>query len=470
MYSKTESTSPWQRVFKQWFRDLKLWLAAVLYLMLFRMVLIWAFLAQMAPESGLSEIMHVMLTGLRFDSVVATTLILIPFLMGTVSGITGKALALTAKVRGIMAVGFFTISSMIFLVSYEYFREYGDQFNHFLFNFFKDDTLAILVTILKEYNPIMNTIAIIIFTLMGYFSYKKLIDKPFAFEQRLVDLIVIRKPLRWIVIALALIGLVVSLRGSIGDRPVQKHDASITSDRFLNKTVMNPYFAFKFAYMEYSTISSVEVVLDMMGKNRISDILSSFTGIGPYDTLEEYLLREARGTSTPPGHIFLVVLESYDAWPMLEKYNSLSLTNRLKDLGNRGVRINSFLPSSTGTINSLNSIITGMPSIGVPINYHPSSAETYSTSLPAIMKRLGYKTRFFYSGALSWQNIENFALAQGFDEVYGAPHMRKGVKGNEWGVDDEYLYDFTLKNVEPATPSFNLILTTTYHPPYDINV
>lgn len=41
---------------------------------------------------------------------------------------------------------------------------------------------------------------------------------------------------------------------------------------------------------------------------------------------------------------------------------------------------------------------------------------------------------------------------------------------NEWGVRDEDIFRFVAGKLDDATPSFNLVLTSTYHPPYDINV
>ncbi len=78
--------------------------------------------------------------------------------------------------------------------------------------------------------------------------------------------------------------------------------------------------------------------------------------------------------------------------------------------------------------------------------------------------------RLFYGGYLSWQRFGDFATDQGAEEVYGAPHMSKGVATHEWGVDDEYLLDFIADTVDDSRPSFNLIMTTSYHPPYNVDV
>jgi len=37
-------------------------------------------------------------------------------------------------------------------------------------------------------------------------------------------------------------------------------------------------------------------------------------------------------------------------------------------------------------------------------------------------------------------------------------------------VDDEYLLDFVVNTVDDSRPSFNIIMTTSYHPPYNVDV
>ena len=94
----------------------------------------------------------------------------------------------------------------------------------------------------------------------------------------------------------------------------------------------------------------------------------------------------------------------------------------------------------------------------------------FITATPEIFKRLGYKTRFYYGGFLSWQNIGNFSKAQGFDEVIAAPSINRNILKEVWGVDDMKLFSYVRANTGEHERTFNVILTTTYHPPYDIDV
>ena len=99
----------------------------------------------------------------------------------------------------------------------------------------------------------------------------------------------------------------------------------------------------------------------------------------------------------------LVVMESYDEWPFLKKYASLGVTQNLKALAQKGLYFDKFLPASGGTMQSLSSIISGFPYTLVEINYQVTAHKPYPSSIAETFKRLGYRTRLFYGGYLSWQ-------------------------------------------------------------------
>jgi phosphoglycerol transferase MdoB-like AlkP superfamily enzyme len=53
--------------------------------------------------------------------------------------------------------------------------------------------------------------------------------------------------------------------------------------------------------------------------------------------------------------------------------------------------------------------------------------------------------------------------------VYGGDQVTPRTGGNEWGIDDEDLFRFVLARTGPE-PTFNLIMSTSYHPPYSVDL
>jgi phosphoglycerol transferase MdoB-like AlkP superfamily enzyme len=155
----------------------------------------------------------------------------------------------------------------------------------------------------------------------------------------------------------------------------------------------------------------------------------------------------------------------------MPQYRELGFSPQLSKLAAEGIYFPNFLASGTGTIPSLNALFTGMPNIGLNTNYELESLMPYPSGIASLMKALDYRTRLFYGGYLSWERLDQYAPNQGFDELHGGGKMsRGGSETNEWGVDDKILYEYILKNIDPDVPSFNFILTTTNHPPFDIDL
>jgi phosphoglycerol transferase MdoB-like AlkP superfamily enzyme len=154
---------------------------------------------------------------------------------------------------------------------------------------------------------------------------------------------------------------------------------------------------------------------------------------------------------------------------MEPQFASLGLTKRLTALGEQGIHVRAFLPSGSGTEETLGAIITGLPESGVMVNYQASVQRGLPTDIAGIFKRLGYKPRFFYGGYLSWQRLGDFCREHGFKEIYGGDKMSPRLTGNEWGVDDKVLFQFILDHTADE-PTFNLVMTTSYHPPFSVNL
>src|SRR5204862_3901280 len=114
-------------------------------------------------------------------------------------------------------------------------------------------------------------------------------------------------------------------------------------------------------------------------------------------------------------------------------------------------------------------IISGLPYPNLPMNYEASLRGGVSTAIAPSFKRLGYRARFFYGGYLSWQRLGDFCREQGFDDVFGGDQMSAHITGNEWGVDDEVLFKFVQERTAQE-PTFNVIMTTSYHPPYSVDL
>lgn len=457
---------------RHWAKDLQLGLYILLTLQLFRLVLIAIFHSHFA-ELNPATLARVLATGLRFDlSTSAVWLLTFPTALLLLFFPVGRWLD---RARLLLARLYVVVAMIIFGTDLVYFSEYNDQFEQHVFGLAYDDTTAILLTVWKNYHPIPVLIGIVIAIALNL----RWVRGWLAWSPDLFDRIAPRTAAARAVACVAVFFLFVAMaRGSLGKEPILLKHAFVTQDLFLNHTVVNPFTALHATLdtkWQASRAGGVEAFWPSGDLRSAARAVRASRGLPGDDMgdVDEAVRVQAHGHRGPaPRHIFVILMESQDGWPVLPQYRGYGFSPRIAALADRGLYFPHFLPSADGTIGSITALITGLPLAGVQINYEPSALTPFPSSLPATFKRLGYKTRFFYGGLLGWQRLDSFAIGQGFDEIYGGGNMATpGAPVNEWGVADSYLYDFMLKKLEEdPEPSLNFVMTTSNHPPYDLDL
>ncbi len=460
----------WIRFLGQFQRDVKLWLFCVATLSLVRALFIVVLRHNIDAATGGISIAAALLNGVRFDLIIATYWTAIPMLCSVTCRFVDWT-TIANRVRWVTAAMFGILAPAACVVSIEYFREFNAPFNHFVFELIYDDAGAIWSTAVAEYHLVENVIASAIGMAVSLLVLRR------TLKSKLVSATSIERhlssPPRQVLFSLLIAASVaMSARGTVGRRPMQLKDAAITTDSFLNKAVLNPFTAMLYAVKQQRSLNTdagLSAYLPDQDVVAASQVVFETNDV--HSNLDDYSQRLAPGTvNKPPQHVFVIVMESYDAWPLLEKFRPLGLSEQLLGLGRNGLHVKAFLPASGGTMKSLVSIVSSMPEVGVHTHYRKSAMQPFSTSIAETFKRMGYRTRFFCGGYLSWQDVGNFAKRQGFEEIYGGNHMSSWLHTNEWGVDDEYLFDFVAKNLADDRPSLNVILSTSYHPPFDLDL
>ncbi|MBI4357618.1 MAG: sulfatase-like hydrolase/transferase [Gammaproteobacteria bacterium] len=462
------SETPWERLVSQFLKDFKFWVFAVLFFQLNRWIFIYVFKAQITTASLAYDIFAASLTGLRFDMRLAGGWTLLSFLLFTLPSVfLGRSL-FSERGRQWFAMLFTATATIITVISYAYYAEYNDLFNEILFGLYYDDTTAIFKTILVEYHPIRNFLIILVVFAASTLCLTKWLKPPSLIQW---------SP-GWkgkVFLILLMAGFFkVALQSGWTLRSIQLKDAAITQDEFLNKAVVPPPTALRYAIKHHWLITQGNGLKEYTHQPIAQEAEYYFGNHSGYSTLDDYMQRKAQGAKVPtaqlPTHIFLIVMESYHSWPLLNTYASLKVAENLKAFAKEGLYFKYFLPASSSTMSSLAAIMTGLPDAGVHINYLPNSTEPYPSSLATVFKKLGYKTRLFYGGYLSWQRLGDFAREQGFEEVYGANDIQHFLHTTEWGVDDESLFQFIRTKTNPEEREFTLVMTTGNHRPYTLNI
>ena len=454
--SSVFKSSRWFLFINESWRIATLWFAGVLLFMSFRVFFLVYFHNRITASLDVDTVLNALKTGFAFDSAASGVCFSIPFLLNCIL----QPLRLghwVRVVRILTAKLFFAVAILLCITSITYITEYGSQFNYFMFEGLHDDQQAIALTAIKQYQPWGSVLSLLVLLVVA-FKLCHLIDQQSnGFLERIFTDC---KWKRTFLIALIVVLFVCAIRGSFESRPASRKWSAVTLDPFVNNLVINPFRSFVYAIKDYNELQS-------HGLDGVNPYLKGDLTIDP-NGLSGLKQRCSEPLLAPPSQIFFIVMESYDSWPLQHKYASLNLTNELKNLASKGVYLDNVLPAASSTMNSLSSILSGIPYAGVNMSLIGPQQPASKLSLFNQLEQLGYTSQFFYGGLLSWQNVGQYVLSQGADKVYSATDAGGKGSAGVWGIDDAQLFDLVAAKTQPK--SFNVVMSGSYHGPFNLDL
>lgn len=420
--------------------------------------------------------------GLRYDLMPLAYVNAIPFILLNLGYfLPGKfsIRLLRFLVVSILLIGYYFIG-WLYVCDYGFYSFFQEHLNILFFGFFEDDTIALLITIWKNYNVPLYGI-ILFFLHFGLYRFIRFLFSPYEFDLKAKPF-TIKIPLVFLsgLVLIALFG-----RGNFTRLPLSIEDAHISENEFINKVALNGALTFNRAMKIRKTYGKDNYdYLKNYGFHDWKKAYSAFTGqSAPAEDILASLTVKTKQNSflaANPPHVVLVVMESFGSYWNDKDSENFQL---LGDLGKHfedGVLFKNFLPSENGTIGSIVSVATGQTIR--PGARFLSESEFMRTQISSSgnlpFKQSGYETHFVYGGKLGWRDLGKFLATQGYDRLWGADEIREAMPelnnfsekdlGNEWGIFDEYLYTFIDEQLRTATkPQFFLVLTTSNHPPFE---
>ncbi len=458
----------WNSFVTQLAASLRIALWILLLLVISRSLLIYSNRQAMETATTGAELLKAFWVGFRFDLRIAT-MVAVPAII--LSTFCLKFRLETATRRTLLGTGYFVTIAWLLLgtITLGYFREYHNQFDPHVLGVVYDDFGAVVQTIWKTY-PVVRGILVLVVLAIGLCWIMRrwlLSGGPSRLPAKPESLVG-----KILVTVLLLASLAVGLRGTLRGRPMQEKDAGCTTDVVLNRCVMNPFYALHFAVRAHLRLLNRGGLDQYLKEEELPGAFYEFAGTKDLKVVDDAFLTRASGPpSTPPRHLFVVLLESYDGWTMMPKHAAWGLTPNMTRLGREGVSFPRFVAASRSTMTSLSSVISGLADAGVITNERSRPGQPpFGTAIAPQMKAMGYQTHFFYSGLGTWQRIQDFAKEQGFQHTHMGPEMPRSPGSNEWGVTDRDLYQYIERTIDPNVPSFSVIMTASNHRPFSIDL
>ena len=425
------------------------------------------------------KILNGFLLGIKYDSATIIYGLSIPillFYLGIVIPVK-KYLPMCSIISKIWTTLILFLFLFIFCIDVFFYEFYQDHLNIIFFEIFEDDTQAVINTILKNY-PVFEIVTGLV--ILGSVVYY-LLGKVFYHQNE--NLI---KPLKHIgILGGSFIVFAIMARASFGLFPIGMMDAAYTDDVFLNKLAPNPVFTFEKAIE--ARIEQKNAIPFWRRNKYKDDIQSAFSKSGKYflgldelynghhsDSLTEYFSRKTKinnKLSVNPPHIVVVLMEGFGSWILDHESEKFQISCGVSDWIAKSIYFDHLIQSGYSSIQNLAATILSLPSIPgrVPFTQRKYGIIPFESAIAEKYRQKGYETTFVYGGKLSWQRIGDFIPNQGFDHVYGEGNFDYNTPKTDWGVYDEYLFQFVYDIlINSNTPQFILFFTTTNHPPYEL--
>nr|WP_325189825.1 sulfatase-like hydrolase/transferase [uncultured Selenomonas sp.] len=455
-------------------RDVKLFVFILLTLCIYRAYFMYYMAGYMTPGTGTGDIALALITGLRLSFKTAGAAVLPAFLFCTlpvlISPQFSRALGRLRLAWGTLAIFVFAV---LFQARFPFYRQFQSTFHMQVAAGLHDDVTAIFMTMLQEYGLLWRLGIALLLTLVSFVLLRYLLCSRGTYPL----------PRLWglqrmlfacgLVVLIAVVSVFLRFGGSFTyGSGVNWENAGVTRDMFLNECILDDGQALYRARAMQKRIAGGDIT--GVEKEQVRALAAQAAGHqGGGDTLTPYLTRTAHGARMPkPRHIFIILGETYAQWPMLDAYEHLHVADGIKGLTKEPNAYYSrrFMPNGDFTSVAITGVVTGLSDVNMHVNYQPRSLhEVYPTAMAPQFQKLGYAVDFWYGGVPSWEGMNRFTLAQGFDHFYGYPDFH-AEKVNTWGTSDGQLFAALGAHLADEPPTVHLIMTVSNHPPYNIDV
>ncbi|MCX6076318.1 MAG: LTA synthase family protein [Campylobacterales bacterium] len=460
------------------FSFLKLSLVLLVFMLASRLYL---FLSYGASSSfTILELFNTFLLGLRLDASILAY-VFAPAVLFTFIVWLLNLKFLQKYLYNFFRAYFVLFLSFLFLITFAdltYFSYFAEHATLMIFGVVDDDTEALVKTAFANYNIPLVGVGVFLFFSLFYFIIFKILKEQKKFS-------VLWNLPKQALFFIAVIAVVVLLgRGSVGLFPLAKDIPDVSRDPFINKLSQTACYAMLNSYEQYTKSKSGNYDLITMagyqGKiDKAFEVHTQNENINREDLLSNIRYKsshnEAAKEKSP--HVVVVMVESFGT-PILDyQSESFNIMGRLQKHFKEDTLFTNFISSSNGTIVSLEPLLLNITAR--PDSTSFAQSEYLNTSFKQASAKVyqdaGYETSFVYGGDLSWRNVGSFVSRQGFEHVDGrasiATSLGKDAKSisHDWGVFDEYLYNYVFEKLNNATkPQFIFVLTTNNHPPYTV--
>jgi phosphoglycerol transferase MdoB-like AlkP superfamily enzyme len=434
---------------------------AILFLFgIFRMILLGMQASLITPENSKFIVYAVLNRGWLFDTVTASYILALPFIILNISYLTGIYHKIITKIAVLITGLMIGIAVLLSLADIPYYFYYNSRLNKGILNWTDDLWLMVKVS-LSDYHYWPYLLA---FPVLIYLIFKGIrILSVRSFQNRRPG-----QPV-WQRILVFVAGMILLFFGARGEyhlnwRPLQVEHAFKTPSPVMNQLGLNPVFNFLHSLSEFeiNVMDDKQAIANMRKYLHVNQSFSS------------PIARKVNFEGAPrKANIIIVLMESMSTSKMGRFQPGLRLTPFLDSLASVSTSFDNVYTAGVHTYNGVFSTLYGMPALmkNKPTTSSATASLTFA-GLPNILEKEGYQNIFFCPNAKEFDNLEGFFRGNGIKKVIDEKDFPESTIVNGWGVSDHYLFGQSMYRLDSMAakerPFFATFLTIATHSPFTI--
>lgn len=422
--------------------------------------------------------------GLRFDLAVTGYILAPAALIGLLPKIGLASSRITRRITVIYLTVMGSAAFMMTLADLEFFGAFNTRLNHLAVAWMETPEI-VLQMIWEMYSVAPVLIGLIVLTGAFWLALSYLSRRMFRDRRQEC----LRHQLIIYPVALALIFL--AIRGSVSYRsPLRWGMAYFSQHYFANQLALNSCWTFVRDMLDAELREREEALSVLLPPEEALAEVRRLLRVDSARILPGYDIARWEGKSdkavgsmmksdtvisdadkeiiNPPLNVILILMESLTARFISSCGGEVNLAPEFDRLAEKGLLFPRFYSSGFHTFNGIFTVLTGFPNM---LGHHSflkrvESQQSFS-GLPILLKERGYKCRFYVTSDPHFDNMQGFALTNGFDRVIGKGDYPSDAIISSFGVADEVMFDRALSDFnEYKEPFFGLLLTCSAHGPY----
>jgi len=445
---------------------IKVYAIAITVFLLFRIILVVTQYERIG-DSSIFDILNAFVMGVRFDVVVSSYIISVPFLLSAVSCLIRRNENLHKIATAISKYYLIVLFSLSFAVSaadVPYYNHFFARLSVAAFQWI-DSPEFVVKMIFQE--PRYWFIVVLLTILL--FAFAKLVDKiVIAFNR---NKCVIN---RYVMLSSSLLFIVlifIGIRGRIEEKsPIRVGTAYFSNNPFLNQLGLNPNFTLIRSILDAS--KDENKIVSLINNNIAIANVQSYLNIECPNSQYPILRKiQYEAAETNRCNVILVIMESMSAAKMSRHGNKDGLTPFLDSISNYGYYFENAYTSGIHTMNGIFSTLFSYPAL---FRRHPMKGSSmlkymgvYST-----LRGNGYSTIYFTTHDGQFDNVEGFLIANDCERVVSKSDYPQEKVKTTLGVPDDYMFEYSIPILdelhERNKPFFATYMTASDHGPYYI--